>query len=583
MSESHPRRSLSWKLLGFIVLAACYWAVAVKTPLAVGFWQDDATYVANARALAQGSGYRHIQFPSEPLQTRYPPLYSALLSLGFRVSPDYPDNIGWLLIPSALGAAALVMLSVAYWRRVFEPPALVWVSGAGLAALSPVLLGFVRYTMSDLVYGGLVIASLLCLDQRRIDGRSGGIAELRLLLLGSVLVALSVLTRGIGISLLVAAPAALVLRRRFGEAALVFGIAAGICVPWWLWQAWASGQNGPLQHAFLTSSELSYGLWAPETLAQSLRVVPQNLLRILHDLAYYQLALPIGPATQAIVEFGWQTIALFSVCSATLLLCIVGFWQSMRSGWRTLHLYALLYGGLMIVWPFAPHRFMIPWTPFLLYFLIAGIWRSVRWGGEFAGSIAGSDVSTEPWRARGWQVGVSLVLVLLIAVSFVSEDMRILASRPDRYFIRELPEGIDLREVDEVYAWVRARVPDHEVIAAAWSAGLFLNTERRGYFLWPDSNPYARYYGPDREAWRFYGVRSRSELMSIHEEMAADLVTTYNEAGIHYYLEQPHWLEGRVMRLVIDSNPASFEKLFESSKGSYRVYRLKFPVAPMGE
>ena len=135
MSESSKRPSWQWALLAFALLSAGYWTVAIKTPLAIGFWQDDATYVATARSQAEGNGYRHIQTPGAPLQTHYPPLYRALLSLGFRVSPGYPENLPWLLLPGALGAAALVTLSIAYWRRAFDPPDLVWRSAAGLAAL----------------------------------------------------------------------------------------------------------------------------------------------------------------------------------------------------------------------------------------------------------------------------------------------------------------------------------------------------------------------------------------------------------------------------------------------------------------
>ena len=88
--------------------------MAAKTPFPVGFWSDDATYVATARSLAHGDGYRLSQIPGEPLQTRYPPLYPSLLSLAFYFGPDYPANRAWLLAPGAVAAAALWFLAVKY-------------------------------------------------------------------------------------------------------------------------------------------------------------------------------------------------------------------------------------------------------------------------------------------------------------------------------------------------------------------------------------------------------------------------------------------------------------------------------------
>ncbi len=108
-----PGHSLRWTKLGPALLCLClfglYWAVALRAPIAVGLWQDDAVYVATARSLAEGNGYRHIQMPGQPLQTRYPILYPAMLSLAFLANPEYPDNLPLLLIPGAVAAMGLLL------------------------------------------------------------------------------------------------------------------------------------------------------------------------------------------------------------------------------------------------------------------------------------------------------------------------------------------------------------------------------------------------------------------------------------------------------------------------------------------
>jgi hypothetical protein len=571
--KSRPDRSLRWAILALALLGLFYLAVAVRMPLAVGLWQDDATYVATAQSLARGHGYRHDQMPSQPLQTRYPALYPAFLSLAVLVNPEYPTNLPLLLLPGVLAAVGLLGLSLRYWREVFSPPtALLWLAG-GLAAFSPAVLAFVRYTMSDLVYACLSIAALVCLDATAPRAQSRA-AQIGWLGLGAALAALALLTRSIGVTLAVAVVVTPLLRRRFSDAALALAVLVILAGPWWLWQWWAAAQNGPLQTAVLEAPELSYGLWAPQSVEQSLRVIQQNFFRATYSLSFYQLALPIGPVREALATPSWRTGLLHLGCYLVSAATLIGFLVSLRRGLRTLHLYALIYAAAVIAWPFEPHRFLIPWTPFLLYFLLTGVLTSVR------GCAAGLDRRTAagaPPLGRRLATSCTALLALALAVLFAFEGARILGSRADRYFLRELPQDLDLGEADELYRWILLNTLPSAVFASAWSAGLFLNTHRRGYFSWPDSDPYLRYYGSDRQFFDFYTSRSPSEIKAVYDEMRAEIVQTYSEAGIEYYVDQPHWLEARVLAHIIETNPQRFERLFESSKGSFRVYRLHFP------
>ena len=46
-----------------------------------GVYHDDGIYVSTAKALAEGKGYRLINLPDSPTQTKYPPLYPIFLAL----------------------------------------------------------------------------------------------------------------------------------------------------------------------------------------------------------------------------------------------------------------------------------------------------------------------------------------------------------------------------------------------------------------------------------------------------------------------------------------------------------------------
>jgi hypothetical protein len=61
-----------------------------------GVYHDDGIYISTAKAIAQGDGYRLINLPDSPAQTKYPILYPALLSLIWRLQPSFPENLVWM-------------------------------------------------------------------------------------------------------------------------------------------------------------------------------------------------------------------------------------------------------------------------------------------------------------------------------------------------------------------------------------------------------------------------------------------------------------------------------------------------------
>src|SRR5262245_21462478 len=161
-----PRTSALGAVLG---LALLYWLHAALAPDSLGVWQDDAIYVSTAQALAEGQGYRHIELPDAPLQTKYPVLYPALLAPLVAIG----GGIGAaLFVPTALGAALLVALCGLYQRRVLGESSRTTLTLCALAALSPALFDFVRYAMSELVYAPLAVGALVCLDTDASDQAS---------------------------------------------------------------------------------------------------------------------------------------------------------------------------------------------------------------------------------------------------------------------------------------------------------------------------------------------------------------------------------------------------------------------------
>jgi hypothetical protein len=530
-----------------LALATAYVGVAATSPVSVGLWRDDGIYVVTGAALAEGRGYRHEELASRPFQTKYPILYPALLSAVVRATADFPANHAWLLFPTALAAAALVMLSMRYCRVVFELPArAAWPLGA-LVAASPALVAFVRYPMSELVYGALAVGALLCLDERREAAAESRRAR-RWLVLGGVLVGLALLTRTIGVTLAFAAVALPLARRRFSEAAIV-GVAIAACgLPWWLWQAWAAHANGPLQGALLESVELSYAAWLPQASSELLRVATHNGLRAALGLVHFQLAAPIGFVMSGLR--GDTTVWLHLFVWIAVAALAIGFARSLRGGVRTLHLYALAYGGAVLVWPFEPYRFLVPWTPFLLVFLLWGFWM--------------------PGYARRIPLAVGVVVAWL----FLLDDARILASTDERFYLRERTDPLDLSEFTAVEAWIRENTDDSDVIAGAWPARVFLTTGRRGVVTWPDRDPYARYYGRDRSLASFTALPARSETEAMAADIRANWRSAWREAGVTHYIEARDERDARAFAAAVRDESAAFAPVYVTPGESFRIYRV---------
>ena len=80
--------------LAFAAVAclAAYLALPRLLDREIAFY-DEGVYVATAKALAAGSGYRNPSLPDAPPQAKYPPLAPLALSLIWRLVPQFPENL----------------------------------------------------------------------------------------------------------------------------------------------------------------------------------------------------------------------------------------------------------------------------------------------------------------------------------------------------------------------------------------------------------------------------------------------------------------------------------------------------------
>src|SRR5262245_4336698 len=124
-------------ILGLAIAVAAATTIVLETVSVPGAFEDDGIYVVTAKALAEGRGYRRLDLPGEPLQTKYPPLYPFVLSLIWRVLPEFPRNLPAMQIFNALCGLAAGFAAFRLFRFCGRLPPWLPLMGATAAVVSP--------------------------------------------------------------------------------------------------------------------------------------------------------------------------------------------------------------------------------------------------------------------------------------------------------------------------------------------------------------------------------------------------------------------------------------------------------------
>jgi hypothetical protein len=312
------------------------------------YLHDDGVLFTSAKSLADGNGFRIQNLPENPAQTKYPPLYPALLSLIWRIDPQFPDNLqlatalGWILTSLGLGLAWKL------YQSDGEPDPSVWFMVA-LLAVSPYWILFGTMMFSEMFFTCLVLASLILARQKD---------NLAAVATAGLLAACAYLTRSAGIALLISVPALLLWQKRL-KAALVY--AAPVIMAAAGWAVW---QRGHLLHSI--DSTLMY--YTDYVGFQKLNVGADNALVVLWknlDQILYSMGALVLP----------KVVDMMPVKNLTQVLgigMISGVVRMFRKGIaRDYALFSLLSTGILLVWHYpANERMVLPMFPLLLAGLV---------------------------------------------------------------------------------------------------------------------------------------------------------------------------------------------------------------------
>lgn len=501
----------------------------------LGLFHDDGIYAVVGKSLAEGNGYRIISLPGTPPQTKYPFLYSYLLSWIWTFDGNFPDNIIFL---KALNVAILVALffgGVIYYRNNFANARVAALLFSLLLCTNPVIFTLTDYVLSDLlmVFFALVALILCSSDSKSIGSRSNwpGLA---------LAVGLACLTRSAAIPLVIGGVIRSVFERRFRETFYFVGAVLLVVAPWLLWVAFTPRPESGSLFDYYSGYDFA-GAGGGWSLDRQWTVVAGNARYLVDSIDLIYL-LPLLPGVAPVV----------------ILLTAIGAFHSIRRDQLFMWSFFLSSLALLLIWPFHPSRYSTPLIPLLLLFLFRGIECVRMWVNRLQ--------FPQPMRnLLSGVVALPIALLLVLNGIWLSSYLLIRDDQTTRGFYGSRVK-YSWHGFEESFAWVRQNTSPDSILGTAYDPMYFLYTGRRA--IRPALHRPASYFYPYSRPNPDVGTAAE-----IHPQMM--------KFGVRYLIIDP--LDGytesqatlRLFDDIVNSYGQVAQLVFTSSDGKHRIYEVK--------
>jgi hypothetical protein len=437
-----------------LVYAACIFSTAI------GLYHDDGIYVATAKSLAEGHGYRIDSDPETLAQTKYPPLLPLVLSVIWRIVPKFPENAPLLKLVSLASLLAWAGTCYCFFTRCIRVsrPAALWLLIAVL--LNEWSLFCASAILTEHLYSALALGSLMILIRM----------ESKFVIWAGILAGLAYLTRTTGCAVIAAGLVALVFQKRWKHAALFGTFALPFVAGWLLWQhANAVVPGNPIEAYYTAQNYSDWNLVFGSSLekARAPFIGGLNVLLILTFPARSILSLPFNANTSFAIEL-----------LTSLPVWIFAIRGVRRLGKQTLPwvLYAAASFCILTVWAWPPDRFLLPVLPFFVGLAFAGLPR---------------HLPTVPWTGA---LAFPLFKMTLACSTILSLGVPAFAVPPWLTAKEKRAPASDWKKVNAVCEWIRRNSPPDAVILANYDPMLYLYTGHKSVRPFPVEPGYL-YYG----------------------------------------------------------------------------------------
>jgi len=348
--------------LATVVVLAC--ALASITPHPIGVFWDDGVYLLSAQALAVGDGYRYMYLPGTPPAIHYPPAFPLLLAALLKITPAFPANVAILKMLNPVCLAVGVYGAARLAARHSQVPALPAALVVAVCALTAPVLVLTNVLLSESFFFAGLVGALWLVERSAVRGGARAAA------MAGLAVAALTLIRTVGGVLLPAAVAVLWWRHRRREAAVLASCAIVALMPWQLW-VWQASRGFPDE---LRGSYGPYLEWVIGGYRREPALMWEVFVRNVTDL-WRAFGLIFAPRVPRLMQWGVAAVVVGTLG--------LGLASLLRRG-SALAAFLVLYGGVVLLWPYSPERFIWAVWPLAGIVLFAGArgvgdWGAVRW------------------------------------------------------------------------------------------------------------------------------------------------------------------------------------------------------------
>jgi hypothetical protein len=164
------------------------------------------------------------------------------------------------------------------------------------------------------------------------------------------------------------------------------------------------------------------------------------------------------------------------------LLAAAGFWMTLRSRITAMHIWFIIYAGMLLCWIWPPERYQLPLLP-----LYCG----------YIGFAASALARNCPQRFRP-RIAVGLATSACLLIAGISSFQIAQKARQRNSIGLTINGGPEDWEANKAIAeWIRNNTDSNAIIAANLDPLLYLLTERKAVRLFK-ADPYSLFYSPDK-------------------------------------------------------------------------------------
>jgi hypothetical protein len=529
--QTTPLQKKDYLLALIFALLTAFLSYSISVREVVGSYHDDALYLASAKSLAEGRGYKIISLPSEPAQTKYPFLYPAILSVLWKIKPSFPDNI-WLFQGFSLFCLSLAVgLSYLYLASREEISAHARYLSTIICSTSYLFLFHGGVVLSDALFCLLFVASIWSFQDWVIGEKESGILQL----ISGLLFGALYLSRSVALAFL--------------PVFLLFALAAKKKLRWFLlgfmptalcWSFWMAGRKVTWEQDPVVAYYTDYLGWWQEGLSAFHNMLVYNLSEVLFFFYTYLFEGFEYVSRQLGVSY---LVALTYLLGLALWSLLVE--RSLRAR-EFLSLSLACYVAAACIYPGPPTRILVCLLPILLAVQLD--WAFRTFGKE--------------WIVRLSSIALSVLIALNI---FHLWNFRKLLE-VSKYPFLQYPakqQVVEWQSYQELFNWVSENTKETDILSSFLDPMAYLYTGRKSiqpYILLPSRWHYESGQPP-------YG--SGEEILSVLKKTRANYLLMMPVAFARYSFYD-----------VVDSlkrkNPLVFKEVYRGKDKRFVIYELAF-------